>query len=133
MFESVGVVFVEPVGNQFVDRGGLDDSSREDMSAKIACLFQDKHTEVLVSSFVGKLLKTNSSTKTSRTGSYNANINLIGLALDARGVKICVVVSKSRSGAKAARSNWYSSSGPYCCTRPPWDRGSGRDCGGRGG
>ncbi|KAI6753280.1 hypothetical protein HG531_005449 [Fusarium graminearum] len=95
MFESVGVVLVEPVGEQFIDSGRLDDSSREDMSAKIASLFQDKHAEVLVSSIIGELLKTNSSAETSRTASYNADINLVRLAFDGGGVEICVVVSKS--------------------------------------
>jgi hypothetical protein len=130
VFESIGVVLVKPVGDEFVDGGGLNDSSREDVGTKISSFFQDKHTEVLVPSFVGELLEANGSAKSSWATSYDTDIDFIGLAFDTRGVKISVIVSKSRSSAEGAGGNWQSCGRPCSCSCPGGNGRSSGDCGG---
>jgi hypothetical protein len=60
------------------------------MGADLASFLKKEDAEVIVSSFVSELLEADGSTKARRSASDNADIYLVGFALDGGGVEVLV-------------------------------------------
>lgn len=59
IFETRGIIPREPAWEELVDGGGFDDVPRNDVGADFTSFFKEEHTEVLIASFIGELLKAN--------------------------------------------------------------------------
>ena len=55
--EAGWVIFREPVGQEFVEGGGFEDISRDDVGSDFACLFEEEDAEFFVAGFVGELFE----------------------------------------------------------------------------
>ena len=60
------------------------------MITQLASFFKDKHTKVLVPSFIGDLLQTNGGAESGRSATNDADIDLILLTLDLRDVEVII-------------------------------------------
>lgn len=67
MFKAVRVIFGEPVWQEFLDGGRLDDVTGKNMITDFASLLEEEHSEVFIAGFVRKLFETNGSAQSGRT------------------------------------------------------------------
>ena len=65
IFKARVVVFRQPVGKEFINGGGLDDIARDNVSPNLPSFLKQKHSKVLIASFIGQLFEANRSAESS--------------------------------------------------------------------
>jgi hypothetical protein len=67
IFEPALIILCEPVGDQLIDRCGLDDGPGKDMCSNLSRLLEQEDPKVFVSGFGCELLEPNCGTQPGRT------------------------------------------------------------------